>query len=91
MVMMDTEVDPILGPMSVILGDRRTFDGTESSLGFVPWTAQEEDIVCILLGCFVAVILQPSTTSSGSHSVGECYIHGLLEGELMQVVFREDG
>ena len=76
----------ISSAVGVIVNPDRTFAVTECSLGWVPLIAQEGDVVCILLGCSVPVILRPSTTSSGFRFVGECYIHGLMEGEYMQVV-----
>ena len=71
--------------MDIVIRDR-TFAVTENSLGFVPRIAREGDVVCILLGCSVPVILRPSTASSGFLFLGECYIHGLMEGEYMQFV-----
>lgn len=84
--MINKEVGPVLGCMNIVLGDGRTFAVTERSLGFIPRTAQEGDIFCILLGCSVPVIFWPSTVSSAFHFFGESYIHGLMEGQFMQVV-----
>ena len=78
------ERDLILKAINVVYDADRTFAVTGHSLGFVPRTAREGDFVCILLGCSVPVILRPSIISSGFYFVGECYIHGLMEGEWMQ-------
>ena len=65
---------------------RRTFAITEHSLGFVDTYAKEGDIICILLGCSVPVVLRPVGGDSAFEFIGECYIHGLMEGEFMQTV-----
>ena len=77
------------GVMNMVIRER-TFAVTECSLGFVPRIAQEGDVVGILLGCSVPVILRLYTTSSGFTFVGECYIHGRMEGEYMQIVSESE-
>ena len=77
----------IIKAMNIVVSER-TFAVTEYSLGFVPESAQEGDVVCILLGCSVPIILRPISTNPGYTFVGECYIHGLMEGEYMELVSK---
>ena len=66
---------------------------TQSQLipGLAPSKAQEEDLVCILNGCSVPVILRKTGLRSDQNSsdhyyefIGECYVHGMMDGEAMQ-------
>ena len=51
-------------------------------LGLFPKSAQSTDVVCVLLGGSVAYVLR----TAGDHFllVGECYIHGFMNGEALQ-------
>ncbi len=64
--------------------NRRVFAITERSLGFVARESKEGDTICILLGCSVPVVLR-DIGDSAFEFVGECYIHGLMEGEFMHL------
>jgi hypothetical protein len=56
-------------------------------MGFAPMAASPEDIICILYGCSVPVILRPRIEKDGETEqthfllVGECYLHGMMDGE----------
>jgi len=53
---------------------------TKGYLGWVPPSAEPGDIVCIFFGSKVPFLLQ--TGGSGFYKlIGECYIHGIMEGE----------
>ncbi|MCJ1368621.1 hypothetical protein MMC16_007765 [Acarospora aff. strigata] len=73
--------------VSVQVG-RRLLTTAEGYIGLASEMAQRGDIICILLGCSVPVALRPV----GEHYklVGECYIHGLMEGEAMKWLDRGD-
>jgi len=53
----------------------------EGYIGLVPKLATVNDIVCILLGCDTPVVLRPIV--DGFVFIGECYIHGIMDGELI--------
>ena len=51
-------------------------------LGLAPWGTMVGDSVCVLLGVPMPVILRPDF--SFFKFVGECYVHGIMKGEVMQ-------
>jgi hypothetical protein len=51
-------------------------------LGLVPDCVQRDDVVTVLLGCNFPVLLRPYR--NGYHVLGECYIHGLMKGEMFE-------
>lgn len=55
-------------------------------VGLGPRDTQQGDCACVLMGCSVPVILRevPSTEQNGVFElVGECYIHGMMDGEAL--------
>jgi hypothetical protein len=61
-------------------------------IGLAPTVALPGDVVCILFGCSVPVLLRPARGADGRlldstkapafwNVVGECYIHGIMDGE----------
>ncbi|PVH91329.1 HET-domain-containing protein [Periconia macrospinosa] len=52
-------------------------------LGLAPNNVRSGDIVAILLGCNFPMILRPCTKDL-YHVVGECYVHGLMDGEILR-------
>ncbi|KAL8928745.1 MAG: hypothetical protein Q9208_001523 [Pyrenodesmia sp. 3 TL-2023] len=51
-------------------------------IGLAPDTCRENDCIVILLGCESPMVLRP--TNDGYYTVvGECYVHGLMEGEAL--------
>jgi len=61
---------------------RLTYTGR---LGLLPVDAEPGDSICILLGCSVPVVLRPDDFEDPSHFVliGECYVHGIMNGEAL--------
>jgi hypothetical protein len=51
-------------------------------IGIVPGHSVIGDVAVILLGCSLPQVLR-KTTSSYWRLVGECYFHGVTDGELM--------
>jgi len=51
-------------------------------IGAIPQEAQLGDLVCILFGCSVPVVLRKHIGEE-YQLVGECYIHGLMDGEAL--------
>ncbi len=60
-------------------------DGGASLFGLGPKAMREHDFVCILFGCSVPVVLREKTSLSGRYYelIGECYAHGLMDGEAL--------
>ena len=46
-----------------------------------PRSCELGDLVCILYGCSVPVLLRPRSDVPGYTFVGECYVHGMMDGE----------
>ena len=69
-----------------VLPDRP--DGIGYRFGIAPTNAKVGDIICVLLGCSVPVVLSPidaSNPHSGYELVGEAYLHGVMDGEALQL------
>jgi hypothetical protein len=59
-------------------------------IGLAPMDAKVDDVICILDGCSVPVVLRPCSRDMGTRTdergsfyqfVGECYVHGMMDGE----------
>ena len=53
----------------------------EGYIGLAPRTAVPGDHVCFLLGCSTPILLRPAPNNR-FRVVGECYVHGLMNGEV---------
>jgi hypothetical protein len=52
--------------------------------GFVPRSTELGDQIHITYGCVVPFVLRPSGTREGANRlVGECYVHGIMKGEVL--------
>ncbi|PSN58620.1 hypothetical protein BS50DRAFT_474289, partial [Corynespora cassiicola Philippines] len=51
-------------------------------LGLAPEAILRGDFVVILLGCRYLIVLRPRNDNL-YHVVGECYIHGIMDGEIL--------
>jgi len=51
-------------------------------LGLAPKAVQQGDVVAILLGCRCPIVLRPCCDNI-FHVIGECYIHELMDGEIL--------
>lgn len=57
-------------------------DATENPrLGLAPSTAKRGDIVCIFYGCSVPVLIRKIKGKNEYQFIGECYLHGMMDGE----------
>ncbi|KUJ23934.1 HET-domain-containing protein [Mollisia scopiformis] len=68
----------------------RGFFTTETGyMGMGPPNVQLGDIVCVLFGGEVPFVLRPS--ENGMYKmIGQCYLHGVMDGEVIQGVSRGD-
>ncbi len=61
----------------------RTMNGY---LGLVPLATEIGDVICIVYGSCVPFVLRPCKDIKGAfRPVGQCYIHGIMEGEAMKM------
>jgi hypothetical protein len=80
--------------VQAVVWSRRFFRCTSKTetVGFGPRTTMEGDIVCILFGCSVPVILRRVVQEGPREMyrlVGECYVHGYMEGEAFDGLVQE--
>jgi hypothetical protein len=73
---------------SVIQNRRFIITGQKKFLGLGPATCQPDDFICILFGCSVPVVLRQA--GEYYRLVGECYIHGMMDGEMIKA-YRASG
>lgn len=58
-------------------------------LCLLPDLAQRGDVITVVFGCDIPLLLRPC--DEGTHRlVGECYVHGIMDGEIMEIYRRED-
>ena len=62
------------------LEGRCFFTTKEGFIGLAPAATQEDDIICVLLGCYFPVILRPFGPAQWQ-VVGVCYADGFVSGE----------
>ncbi|KAH8600092.1 heterokaryon incompatibility protein-domain-containing protein [Bisporella sp. PMI_857] len=89
-------VKEFLRRVQAVIWNRKFFQTRERSLfGLAPSQARHGDIVCILSGCSVPVVLRKYQYRPISGSVlrapeyefvGECYVHGLMDGEAKEMM-----
>ncbi len=63
---------------------RRLIKTQRGMLGLGPEKTKKRDLICILYGCTVPVLFRkdnPDEPDEYFHVVGECYVHGLMDGE----------
>ncbi|RDI80103.1 hypothetical protein Vi05172_g9937 [Venturia inaequalis] len=71
-------------------GHGRYFFTTEDGkMGWAPKTAKADDIVCVILGCEASLILR-EIDEARYQVVGECYMDGIMDGELVLGVLPEN-
>jgi hypothetical protein len=61
-------------------------------LGLGPERLEKRDIICILYGCSVPVALRKMVDQESQETyyefIGECYVHGIMDGEAFDLVKR---
>ena len=63
-------------------------------LGLAPHLTKKRDLICILYGCSVPVVLRKhhaGTPNEHYTFIGECYVHGIMEGEAFDLIKRRTG
>lgn len=64
---------------------RSFFKSSRGYYGLGPEVAEVGDVICILFGSSVPFVLRPNGTSGQWKLVGECYVHGIMNGEGIQM------
>ncbi|KAI9691963.1 MAG: hypothetical protein M1820_009671 [Bogoriella megaspora] len=67
-----------------VLAWRRLVTTMKGYLGLVPGSTQQGDVIAVLMGCDTPLVLRKS--GSAYEVVGECYVHGIMHGEVLRMV-----
>ncbi|KAH7333797.1 hypothetical protein BKA66DRAFT_435785 [Pyrenochaeta sp. MPI-SDFR-AT-0127] len=62
---------------------RRLFQTRAGLIGLGPGFAEIGDLVCVLSGGHVLYVLREKNQCSLYEFVGECYVHGMMDGEAL--------
>jgi hypothetical protein len=62
---------------------RRFITTNEGNIGMASCRVAKGDQVCILLGCNIPLVLRQRENEPYHEVIGECYLHGLMNGEIM--------
>lgn len=69
--------------LAIISLDQRALITTRTGyLGLAAEAVHQGDVVAILLGCNCPIVLRPYGDNL-FHDIGECYVHGLMDGEIL--------
>jgi hypothetical protein len=49
-----------------------------------PCRVRKGDQICVLLGCSIPLILRQRKDESSHEVIGECYLHGFMNGEALE-------
>ncbi|PMD45907.1 HET-domain-containing protein [Hyaloscypha variabilis F] len=65
---------------------RRLMTTNKGHVGMVPCRARKGDQVWVLLGCSIPLILRKWENKNGFQVIGECYLHGYMNGEVQEEI-----
>ena len=74
--------------MSLACKGRRFYKSRKGFMGLAPDIAQEGDKICLILGCCTPLIIRGGEPNFSL--VGESYVHGVMDGELMSDAVFQD-
>jgi hypothetical protein len=63
---------------------RRLITTNEGHIGMGPCRVRKGDRICVLLGCSIPLILRLREGQPSYQVVGECYLHGFMDGEVLK-------
>ena len=78
----------IWGRRLATIDQQHTLDQGYAILG--PTSCQAGDLVCILYGCSVPVLLRQNGDLGNFTFIGECYVHGMMDGEAILLQEHEE-
>ncbi|KAI0192093.1 heterokaryon incompatibility protein-domain-containing protein [Xylaria flabelliformis] len=76
--------------VATALGKRALFTTASRLRGIGPETMNEGDVVCVLYGANVPYILRYHVESDAYLVIGECYVHEIMRGEMVQRLSQPD-
>lgn len=89
-----TVVADFLRRVHEVIWSRRLITTEKELLGLGPKGTKRGMLVCIFYGCSVPVMLgkmkDPITNEEYFHFMGECYVHGLMDGEAFEMAMAEN-
>ncbi|CZR65731.1 uncharacterized protein PAC_15631 [Phialocephala subalpina] len=68
----------------IFADDRKLFITSQGRLGIGPLCLEPTDIICVLFGGNSLYALRPIPGTGEHYFLGECYIHGLMNGDAME-------
>jgi hypothetical protein len=75
----------------VLATDRRRFIRTEKGyMGLAPAAAAMRDKICVLFGGQVLCVLRQNNDGKTHEFMGECYVHGLMDGQAMDMPTQDN-
>jgi hypothetical protein len=80
------EIQNIMNIIQTNIMSRRLMGTTSGRMGVAPWTAQQGDVICVLPGCSVPLVIRPEGNGARYRFIGECYVHRIVEGEILERV-----
>lgn len=90
-----TIVAKFLRRVQEVIWMRRLIITEHELLGLAPEMSKKRDLICILYGCSVPVVLRrsvdPLTDEEYFTFVGECYVHGIMDGEAFVLARSRSG
>ena len=70
-----------------VLGWRRLVTTYGGYLGLVPAGAIVGDVIAVIMGCDVPLVLRPVMGETSRFTlIGECYVHGIMSGEVAELL-----
>lgn len=71
--------------LTLCASGRRFCITNKGYMGMVPPLCKPTDVVCIILGALTPYIIRRSSDNETSYEiVGECYMHGMMDGEMLE-------
>jgi hypothetical protein len=77
-------VKEFLQRVQEVVWNRQLIKTKRGYLGLAPEAAEKGDLVCILYGCSVPVVIR-EVEGDAHELVGECYVHGMMDGAALGV------
>ena len=91
----DALVSKFVQRVQEVVLNRRLIKTKRGRLGLAPCRAKKGDLVCVLFGCSVPVLLRQhkdaDTLEKYFRIIGECYIHGIMDGQAVEMARRKRG
>lgn len=65
--------------------NRKFCTTSKGYMGLFPRGTQAGDRICVFLGAPVPFVIRPHKPNKSYQLIGECYVHGIMEGEILEV------